>query len=122
MAQKRDVTCAQSTTYCGTYNSKVDPSTLNEFAVAAFRIFHNNVPENVNFYNSGTSRTYQLNFNFLIKTFLSTLDYKLVNSIVFSDSGSGMEILQTKAVELMRGLLIDPLLLGRYPDNVSTYV
>lgn len=51
-AYRRDVSCDPSRTFCGEYDPTVDPSSLNEFAQGAFRLFHSNAPTTVGFYDS----------------------------------------------------------------------
>lgn len=52
-AERRNLSCSPDSGYCGRYDADVDPSNMNEFAHGAFRLFHANTPENVNFYNAG---------------------------------------------------------------------
>lgn len=53
VAERRGVSCPGGDSCRGRYNAYVDPSNLNEFAAGAYRLYHSNVPMNVNFYDKG---------------------------------------------------------------------
>lgn len=53
-------------------------------------------------------------------TIFST-DFKLVKSVKLSDSITGAAILETEYQTMLRGLIKDPVWVGKYPDNVSVF-
>lgn len=50
-AERRGVACPKGGRCRGRYDERVNPSTVNEFAVGAFRMFHVNLPARTNFYD-----------------------------------------------------------------------
>lgn len=86
-----NLACDPAEKKCGNYNSKIDPSTTNDFSQAVFRVFHNYINSNINFYNP---------------------DGKITMSKPLSDMNSGLvNILETQSERdnMLRGLLNDPI-------------
>lgn len=51
VAARRGVSCPSGGHCRGRYDAHIDPSTLNEFSVGAFRMFHLNIPRQTNLYD-----------------------------------------------------------------------
>lgn len=87
-AQNKNLTCRRQNERCGVYDANVDASANDEFASAAFRLFHMYVPESVNFVADNATK---------------------LKILKLSDTINQPTIIENNFNNLLRGMLYDSL-------------
>lgn len=107
--------------YCGNYNADIDPSASNEFSHAAYRQFHQNIPEKFNFYddckqNDNLWVCYTSKFLYF---FIKAL--KAYKTVPLYETDNGPAILEKEYNGVLLGLLKDPSIEGptSFSDTVN---
>lgn len=80
----RKVICGGESNPCDEYDANIDPRSMVEFANAAFRVFHANVPSNV---------------------YLANATYDVIEELTLSDSFGQIDLLPDNYNEFLQGLL-----------------